>query len=101
MRAARLNRRLGRARLEDDAGSGAGDPTRRRPTAGPRQLVSVLAGHRRWVTAGIALTLAGLALGMLQPLLVQNIIESATRGPIAWATIAVLIGLSLGQAGIG
>src|SRR5204863_9248737 len=98
--AARGSRRAGRAGLSGEAGAAA-DERGRGGVVGLRHLLRIVAEHRRWVTAGIALTLAGLALGMAQPLLVQRIIESATRGPIEWGAIAVLISLALGQAVVG
>jgi ABC-type multidrug transport system fused ATPase/permease subunit len=57
-------------------------------------------GHRGAIALAVALTLAGTALGMTQPLVVRNLIEHATPGPIAWAGVGLLVALFVTQAAL-
>jgi ABC-type multidrug transport system fused ATPase/permease subunit len=63
-----------------------------------RDVVRVVRAQRGWVTVAVTLTLAASALGLLQPLLVKQVIEAAGTGPIAWSLIVLLIVLFAGQA---
>ncbi|MQY03224.1 ABC transporter ATP-binding protein [Actinomadura macrotermitis] len=62
-------------------------------SAGPRDILRLLRGHRRWVALAVLLTLAATALSLVQPLLVRRVIGSASPGPV----IALLIGLFAAQ----
>lgn len=52
----------------------------------------------RWTAVGVVLTLVALGLGMIQPLLVKHVIESAGTGPVLWKAIAILVLLFAAQA---
>ncbi len=58
----------------------------------------MMRGHRRWVLTAVALTIAGSAVAMVQPLVVRNVIDTAGVGPLAWSGIALLAALFVGQA---
>jgi ABC-type multidrug transport system fused ATPase/permease subunit len=63
-----------------------------------RDIVRIVQPHRRWIAVAVALTLTASALGLAQPLLVKQVIDSAGTGPIRWQSIVGLIGLFTGQA---
>ncbi|HET6211386.1 MAG TPA: ABC transporter ATP-binding protein [Micromonosporaceae bacterium] len=67
-------------------------------TAGWRNLLRVVRGHRRWIALAVGLTLAGSAVGVGQPLLVRRLIDGAS---ISGAAIALLAGLFVVQSVIG
>ncbi|MDP8960440.1 MAG: ABC transporter ATP-binding protein/permease, partial [Actinomycetota bacterium] len=66
--------------------------------AGLRDVLRIVREHGSWVTAAVMLTLAGSALGLVQPLLVKKVIDSAGAGPILRSFIVLLIALFVGQA---
>lgn len=66
--------------------------------AGLRDVLRIVREHHSWITAAVTLTLAASALGLVQPLLVKQVIESAGSGPIVRSTIVLLIALFVGQA---
>jgi ABC-type multidrug transport system fused ATPase/permease subunit len=71
------------------------------PTASAVNFWSVarlLRGHRSWVATAVLLTVLASALGMAQPLVARDVIDTAQQGPVAWTAISVLITLFLGQA---
>ncbi|WP_119726787.1 ABC transporter ATP-binding protein [Thermomonospora amylolytica] len=61
-------------------------------------LLSLVARHRGPVAAGVVLTLAASALGLVQPLLVRRVIEAAGTGRTAWGVLAAMVALFLAQA---
>jgi ABC-type multidrug transport system fused ATPase/permease subunit len=63
-----------------------------------RDLLRIVRGQRRWIATAAAMTLAASALGLVQPLLVKQVIESAGAGRILWNTVVLLIALFAGQA---
>ncbi|MBC2907665.1 ABC transporter ATP-binding protein [Streptomyces cupreus] len=63
-----------------------------------RDILRELRDHRRWVLLAGALTLAGSALGLAQPLLVKQVIDAAGSGGGGAALVIPLVGLFLGQA---
>lgn len=63
-----------------------------------RDVWRIVRAHRRWITVAVALMLAGTALGLAQPLLVKQVIDSAGTGSTIWNTIVMLIALFAGQA---
>jgi ABC-type multidrug transport system fused ATPase/permease subunit len=65
--------------------------------AGLRDVLRIVEGHRRWIMVAVTLTLAASALGLVQPLLVKQVIETAGTGPIAWSFVGLLIALFTGQ----
>ena len=72
--------------------------TSRGSRVGLRDLLRLMRGHGRAIAAAVTLTLAASALGVVQPLLVKEVIDSATRGPVLWNIILLLIALFVGQA---
>jgi ABC-type multidrug transport system fused ATPase/permease subunit len=64
-------------------------------------LLRLTADHRRAITAAIALTLTSSGLGLTQPLLAKQAIDSAGRGQQLWALVGGLALLFVGQAAIG
>lgn len=83
-------------------------PTRRSPFRRPapsdgprgtlRQLLPYLADHRGMLVAAVALSLAGAAAMLAQPLLVSQLIEIVENGRPLTATVALLIGLVVAAA---
>ncbi|WP_052423189.1 ABC transporter ATP-binding protein [Nonomuraea candida] len=63
-----------------------------------RHLLRLLRTHRPAVAAAVALSLAGLGLGLLQPLLAKNAIDAAGAGRAFAGTLAVLAALFATQA---
>ncbi|HEX8156749.1 MAG TPA: ABC transporter ATP-binding protein, partial [Solirubrobacteraceae bacterium] len=61
-------------------------------------ILRMVRGHRRWMLTAIALTLAGAAVAMVQPLVVKDLIDAARAGPVDWSAIALLAGLFIAQA---
>jgi ATP-binding cassette subfamily B protein len=72
------------------------------PTDGPRgtlrQLLPYLADHRGMLAAAVALSLAGAAAMLAQPLLVSRLIDIVENGRAISATVALLIGLVVAAA---
>ncbi|CCK24676.1 putative ABC transporter ATP-binding protein [Streptomyces davaonensis JCM 4913] len=77
-------------------GEQAGQPTDNR--AGLRDVLRLMGPYRRWVLAACALTLAGAALGLAQPLLVRQVIDTAGTGTVSAALVGALVALFLGEA---
>jgi ABC-type multidrug transport system fused ATPase/permease subunit len=71
---------------------------RRRREASLGDLLRLARGHGRWTAFGMTLTLVALGVGMVQPLVVKHVIESAGKGPIPWQAVALLIALFASQA---
>lgn len=67
-------------------------------TAKFRDVLRIVGEHRSWIAAAVTLTLGASALGLVQPLLVKQVIDSAGTGPIVRNTIVLLIALFVGQA---
>ena len=63
-----------------------------------RDVLGIVRGHRRWITVAVALSLAASALGLVQPLVVKQVIESAGTGPTIWKSVLLLVLLFVGQA---
>ncbi|GHE46239.1 putative ABC transporter ATP-binding protein [Streptomyces longispororuber] len=59
------------------------------------------AGHRSSVAAATALTLAGSALGLAQPLVAKNVVDTGGRGGAFWPLLAVLAALFVAEAVTG
>nr|WP_244187946.1 ABC transporter ATP-binding protein [Streptomyces regalis] len=64
----------------------------------PRDVLRLLRGHRRRVGLAVLLMLGASALGLVQPLLVKQVIESATSGSPIGPVIVLLVALFLAQA---
>jgi ABC-type multidrug transport system fused ATPase/permease subunit len=73
------------------------DPAATPPPAGARALLRTLRGHGAPILAAVALTLAGTALGMAQPLVIRHVLSGGAVA-VAWTSIALLVGLFAGQA---
>ncbi|MGW4162863.1 ABC transporter ATP-binding protein [Streptomyces sp. NPDC004788] len=65
---------------------------------GPREILRVLRGHRRWIVGAVSLTVLASALGLAQPLVVRRVIESAGAGAAVAGPVALLVVLFLAQA---
>ncbi|WP_251070011.1 hypothetical protein [Streptomyces sp. ISL-96] len=65
---------------------------------GPRQVLRVLRGHRRWIAGAVGLTLVASALGLAQPLVVRRVVESSGAGSGIVGSVGLLITLFLAQA---
>ncbi|WP_274556200.1 ABC transporter ATP-binding protein [Streptomyces spiramyceticus] len=65
---------------------------------GPREVLRVLRGHRRWVAGAVTLTLVASALGLAQPLVVKRVIESSAAGTGIAGPVGLLIALFAAQA---
>ncbi|MBT2506062.1 ABC transporter ATP-binding protein [Streptomyces sp. ISL-98] len=65
---------------------------------GPREVLRVLRGHRRWVAGAVTLTLLASALGLAQPLVVKRVIESSGAGTGIADPVGLLIALFAAQA---
>ncbi|MDX6721456.1 MAG: hypothetical protein QOJ63_3710 [Solirubrobacteraceae bacterium] len=63
-----------------------------------RIVLRMVRGHTRWMLGAIALTLAGSAVTMVQPLVVKDLIDAARSGPVAWSGVALLAALFVVQA---
>ncbi|MFB9904747.1 ABC transporter ATP-binding protein [Allokutzneria oryzae] len=63
-----------------------------------RDVVPLLRGHGRWMAVAISLMLTGSVLGIVQPLVVHSVVQTAGTGVIVWGTIVVLVGVFLAQA---
>lgn len=63
-----------------------------------RDLLRLAAEHRLAVTLAIVLTLIGSAVGLTQPLLAKQVIDSAGRGEQLWMLMLGLAALFVGQA---
>ncbi|MEV3992325.1 ABC transporter ATP-binding protein [Streptomyces sp. NPDC049837] len=59
--------------------------------AGPREVLRLLRGHRRWVGLAVLLTLGATALSLAQPLLVKRVIESTSSGHPVGPVIVLLV----------
>ncbi|MDN3295284.1 ABC transporter ATP-binding protein [Streptomyces ficellus] len=65
---------------------------------GPRDVLRLLYGHRRWIVLAVLLTLGASALSLAQPLLVKKVIESTAAGSAVGLVIVLLVVLFVGQA---
>src|SRR5215218_8677128 len=63
-----------------------------------RDVLRIVRGHGRWIATAVALTLAGSALALVQPLVVKHLIDSAEAGRIIWQAIGLLIVLFVAEA---
>src|SRR5918912_3367924 len=63
-----------------------------------RDVLRIVRGQRRWIAVAVTLTLAASVLGMVQPLVAMQVIDSAGTGPIIWNAIVLLVVLFAGQA---
>jgi ABC-type multidrug transport system fused ATPase/permease subunit len=75
---------------------GTAPPTENRARA--RDVLGIIRGHRGWTAIAVMLSLAGSALGLGQPVVVKQVIDSAGAGPLIWKSILLLIALFAGQA---
>ncbi|MFF4801251.1 ABC transporter ATP-binding protein [Streptomyces sp. NPDC001351] len=64
-------------------------------------LFRLTGGHRAAVAAATALTLAGSALGLAQPLVARQAVDASGRGQVLWPLLALLGALFLVEAAIG
>lgn len=64
-------------------------------------LYRLTAGHRAAVALATALTLAGSALGLAQPLVARHAVDASGRGQVVWPLLALLGALFLVEAAIG
>lgn len=64
-------------------------------------LYRLTAGHRVAMALATALTLAGSALGLAQPLVARHAVDASGRGQVIWPLLALLGGLFLVEAAIG
>ena len=64
-------------------------------------LFRLTGGHRSAVAAATALTLAGSALGLAQPLVARHAVDASGRGQVLWPLLALLGALFLVEAAIG
>ncbi|WP_246101576.1 ABC transporter ATP-binding protein [Streptomyces cyaneus] len=64
-------------------------------------LYGLTAGHRTAVAVATALTLAGSALGLAQPLVARHAVDASARGQVVWPLLALLGALFLVEAAIG
>ncbi|WP_030947058.1 ABC transporter ATP-binding protein [Streptomyces sp. NRRL S-646] len=64
-------------------------------------LFRLTGGHRAAVAAATALTLAGSALGLAQPLVARHAVDAGGRGQVLWPLLALLGALFLVEAAIG
>lgn len=72
-----------------------GDPD---ATVRLRDVLRVLRPHRRLVAVAVTVTVAASGLGLVQPLLVMQVIEAARLGPVLWGMVALLVALFAGEA---
>lgn len=91
-----------------DAGPAPGAPATDEPPGEDRSTRAAVAtlfrltrGHRGAVAAATALTLAGSALGLAQPLVARHVVDASGRGQVLWPLLALLGGLFLVEAAIG
>ena len=75
-------------------------PQSANPRVGYRHILGLIRGNVRWVTLAVVLTLFGSLLGIAQPLVVREVIDSAGTTNVAWTTLAVLALLFVGQAAV-
>ncbi|CAL9363052.1 ABC transporter ATP-binding protein [Streptomyces sp. enrichment culture] len=68
--------------------------------AGLRDVLRLMGPYRRWVLAACALTLAGAALGLAQPLLVRQVIDGAGTGSVPAALVGALVALFAAEAAV-
>ncbi|MGW2724308.1 ABC transporter ATP-binding protein [Streptomyces sp. NPDC001492] len=64
-------------------------------------LYGLTAGHRTAAAVATALTLAGSALGLAQPLVARHAVDASGRGQVIWPLLALLGALFLAEAAIG
>ncbi|WP_425585688.1 ABC transporter ATP-binding protein [Streptomyces longisporus] len=64
-------------------------------------LYGLTAGHRTAAAVATALTLAGSALGLVQPLVARHAVDASGRGQVIWPLLALLGALFLAEAAIG
>lgn len=64
-------------------------------------LYGLTAGHRTAAAVATALTLAGSALGLAQPLVARHAVDASGRGQVVWPLLALLGALFLVEAAIG
>lgn len=69
-----------------------------RSRTGPRDVLRLLYGHRRWVALAILLTLGASALSLAQPLLVKQVIEATASGGAIGPVLVLLVVFFLAQA---
>ncbi len=73
-------------------------PPRAKRWQGSAELWRLLRGHGRPTAVATALTLLGSVLGVLQPLLVKQVVDGAQAGGVALWLIGLLLALFVGQA---
>lgn len=64
-----------------------------------RALLRTLRGHRRPILGAVGLTLAGTAMGMVQPLIIRDLLDGRAA-PVAWTAIGLLVVLFVAQAAL-
>ncbi|MBU7600429.1 ABC transporter ATP-binding protein/permease [Streptomyces sp. P38-E01] len=75
-------------------------PQSANPRVGYRHVLGLVRGNVRWVALAVVLTLFASLLGIVQPLVVREVIDSAGTTNVAWTTVAVLVLLFVGQAAV-
>lgn len=94
---------------EHRARSGPGTAETHRAGPGPdrstraavRTLYGLTAGHRSAVAVAVALTLAGSALGLAQPLVAKQAVDLSGGGRVPWPLLLLLAGLFVTEAVTG
>ncbi|QKZ17709.1 ABC transporter ATP-binding protein [Streptomyces chartreusis] len=84
-----------------DSGQKAPPDEDRSTRAAVATLYRLTAGHRTAVTVATALTLAGSALGLAQPLVARQAVDASGSGQVVWPLLALLGALFLVEAAIG
>ncbi|BDM70174.1 ABC transporter ATP-binding protein [Streptomyces nigrescens] len=64
-------------------------------------LFRLTAGHRSSIAVATALTMAGSALGLAQPLVAKHIVDKSGQGPLAWPLLLLLTVLFGAEAATG
>jgi ABC-type multidrug transport system fused ATPase/permease subunit len=74
------------------------EATDERGRAGPRDVLRLLYGHRRWIGLAVLLTLGASALSLAQPLLVKKVIEETASGSAVGYVLVLLVVVFVAQA---
>ncbi|MEU4887929.1 ABC transporter ATP-binding protein [Streptomyces xinghaiensis] len=86
----------------EPAEPGAGPaPENRTVRAAVRRMFQLTAGHRRGLALAAVLTLAASALGLVQPLVAKEFVDSGGRGEVRWLLLPALAALFVTEAVTG
>jgi ABC-type multidrug transport system fused ATPase/permease subunit len=66
-----------------------------------RDVLNIVRGHRKPVLVAVGLGVAASALGMVQPLIAKQVIDSTGRGATSWIMIGLLLALFISEAVVG